>query len=276
MPFRILVLLFLLLWELQAQITFPKLTGRVVDNAFLLTEPQRQTLEMRLEALEKANTTQMVVVTLDSLQGYDIADYGYQLGRHWGIGQKETNNGLLLIVAPNERKVRIEVGYGLEGTVTDARASLIISQEILPYFKRSDYAGGIMKGSESLLLLLQHGVLPIEHEADTSGKGIFGLEFLIDMLLFVFPVVLLFAHKNLKISLIIGIVSAILLLKIFSIIVSIIIGCIVALIAYYAGSWVDSSGSGGSYSSSSSYSGGFGGFSGGGGSFGGGGASGSW
>src|SRR5262245_10733167 len=105
-------------------LTFPELTGRVVDEANVLDQPTRTALEQKLADFEAKTTGQLVVVTLKSLQGTSIEDYGYQLGRHWGIGQKEKNTGVLLIVAPNERKVRIEVGYGFEGTLSDAVSKL--------------------------------------------------------------------------------------------------------------------------------------------------------
>ena len=101
-------------------LTFPALTGRVVDEAGILDPATKATLEQKLSDFETKTTGQLVVVTLKSLQGTSIEDYGYQLGRHWQIGQKEKNTGALLIVAPNERKVRIEVGYGFEGTLTAA------------------------------------------------------------------------------------------------------------------------------------------------------------
>ena len=99
---------------------FPALSGRVVDEAGLLSTGDRTALTNSLARLEAKTTDQLVVVTLQSLQGRPIADYGYQLGRYWGIGQKDKNNGVLLIVAASERQVRFEVGYGLEGTLTDA------------------------------------------------------------------------------------------------------------------------------------------------------------
>ncbi len=92
-----------------------------------------------------------MVVTLKSLQGTSIEDFGDQLGRHWQIGQKDKNNGVLLIVAPNERKVRIEVGYGLEGTLTDAVSRLIIENAILPRFRADDFAGGITRGVDDII-----------------------------------------------------------------------------------------------------------------------------
>src|SRR5690606_32575561 len=106
--------------------TFPELTGRVVDQADVIPADVEASLEAKLAALEASTTDQFVVVTLASLQGYEIADFGYQLGRHWAIGQKESNNGVLLIIAPAERAVRFEVGYGLEGALTDALTRVII------------------------------------------------------------------------------------------------------------------------------------------------------
>ncbi|WP_448146468.1 TPM domain-containing protein [Labrys miyagiensis] len=141
-----LALLVLLFASSAFALTFPSLTGRVVDQANIIPAGERTSLEQSLQELEQKSSDQLVVVTLSSLQGTDIADYGYQLGRTWGIGQNKLNNGVLLIVAPNERKVRIEVGYGLEGTLTDALSSVIIQQAILPKFKAGDMPGGIRAG----------------------------------------------------------------------------------------------------------------------------------
>lgn len=134
----------------SAGIQFPALTGRVVDGANILSPAEEQALTVKLSTLEQATTDQLVVVTVQTLDGYDIADYGYQLGRHWGIGQKETDNGALLIVAPNERLVRIETGYGLEGIITDAVASIVIRNEILPAFREGQYYAGIDRGVDAL------------------------------------------------------------------------------------------------------------------------------
>src|SRR5450631_4087539 len=135
-------------------LTFPALTGRVVDEAGVLDDAARTALTGSLAELEQKTTDQLVVVTLKSLQGTSIEDYEYQLGRHWQIGQKDKSNGVLLIVAPNERKVRIEVGYGLEGALTDAVTRLIIESSILPRFKVADYAGGIKRGVEDIVQVL--------------------------------------------------------------------------------------------------------------------------
>ena len=133
-----------------AEPTFPALSGRVVDGARLLSPAAEAALTAKLEALEADTGDQLVVVTLDSLQDYEIEDYGYRLGRAWGIGQSETDKGVLLIVAPNERKVRIEVGYGLEPVLTDALSSHIIQDDILPPFRQSGFERGINAGVDAI------------------------------------------------------------------------------------------------------------------------------
>ena len=131
--------------------TFPKLSGRVVDEADILSPATEAALTSKLEGLETASGHQLVVVTLPSLQTLEIEDYGYQLGRAWGIGDEKNDDGALLIVAPNERKVRIEVGYGLEGVMTDALSSVIINTAIVPKFKAGDMEGGIVAGTDALV-----------------------------------------------------------------------------------------------------------------------------
>lgn len=130
---------------------FPQLTGRVVDAARIIPDGEEQQLSLKLAQLEQQSQRQLVVVTLPSLQGYDIADYGYRLGRHWGLGDKQRNDGALLIVAPQERKLRIEVGYGLEPVLTDGLSFLIIQNVILPRFKSGDMAGGISVGTDAII-----------------------------------------------------------------------------------------------------------------------------
>lgn len=153
---HLLALLLLFPATVWAQSTpeFPELTGRVVDRAELLSPAVESRLTKMLEAHEQASTEQVVVVTLANLQGLPIADYGYQLGRHWGIGQKGEDNGALLIVAQDERKVRIEVGYGLEGRLTDADASVIINRIITPAFRQGDFEAGIVNGAAAMIKVL--------------------------------------------------------------------------------------------------------------------------
>ena len=118
-----------------------------------------------LEDYEHKTTDQVVIVTLPSLQGHTIEDFGYQLGRTWGIGQKFKNNGVLLIVAPKERKVRIEVGYGLEDKLTDANSSQIVQGLILPAFRAGNMEQGIVSGAEAILTVLSGGSF-------VSGPGV--------------------------------------------------------------------------------------------------------
>lgn len=140
---------------LAAQPKFPELTGRVVDEAGILPPEVETRLTAQLEQLETTTQRQLVVATISDLDGYDISDYGYQLGRAWGIGDKERNDGALLLVAPNERRVRIEVGYGLEGYLTDALSALIIQNTIIPRFKDGDFPGGIEAGTAAIIEQLQ-------------------------------------------------------------------------------------------------------------------------
>jgi uncharacterized protein len=153
-----------------AAIEFPRLTGRVVDNADMLSVETRISLSQQLTGHELATGNQVVVVTLPDLQGYTIEEFGYQLGRHWGIGQKDRNNGVLLLVAPTERAVRIEVGYGLEGELTDALASRIIHGVILPQFKRGRFENGITEGATAIIAVLggEYADLPELQEAEET------------------------------------------------------------------------------------------------------------
>jgi uncharacterized protein len=148
--FAALMLAFLALPATAAP-EFPALTGRVVDGANILSPGTEQALTQKLAALEQKNSRQLVVVTVPSLGGYEISDYGYQLGRAWGIGQSKLNNGALLIVAPKERRVRIEVGYGLEPILTDAFSSVVINSRITPRFRQGDYDGGVSAGVDALV-----------------------------------------------------------------------------------------------------------------------------
>ena len=135
----------------SAALTFPPLTGRVVDDAHVLPANVEASLTAKLADLQSRTSRQLVVVTLPSLQGDEISDYGYQLGRAWGIGQKGTNNGALFIVVPSEHKVRIEVGYGLEPILTDALTSDILQTSVLPKFKTGDIPGGVVAGTDAIV-----------------------------------------------------------------------------------------------------------------------------
>lgn len=189
--FAAFVALLLLALPATAAPKFPALTGRVVDDAHVLSDQTRNDLDRKLAGLEAKTSRQLVVVTLSSLQGYDIADYGYQLGRVWGIGQAKLNNGVLFIVAPNEHRVRIEVGYGLEPIITDALSEVIIQQAVLPRFRTGDFNGGVEAGADALIQQLSLDPSAAEARAaqaaqqaqnEDAGSGISPLSVLVIIL----------------------------------------------------------------------------------------------
>jgi uncharacterized protein len=167
----------------SAELQFPQLSGRVVDEAGLLTPAERESLTETLKAHEEATGNQVVVVTLKSLQGTSIEDYGYQLGRSWGIGQKGRDTGVLLIVVPTERKVRIEVGYGLEGTLTDATSRVIIERIMIPAFRSGQFGPGIVAGVGAILKVISGEAEPVPDKRAAKSK-----EAAIDLL----PAILIF------------------------------------------------------------------------------------
>lgn len=231
---------------------FPALSGRVVDQAQLLDPAQEQAIEQKIVALEQQTGHQFVVVTLSDLQGYEIADFGYQLGRHWRIGDEKADDGVLLIIAPTERKVRIEVGYGLEPVLTDALSSTIIQAAIIPKFRAGDPAGGIAAGVDAIITQLTLDPATARQRAtEAAAEPDAGIENLIPLLIFIAIWIILFSNAGRR-----G-----------------------RRRAYGAGPVVIWSGGQDWPRSSGGWSGGGGGgggFSGGGGSFGGGGSSGSW
>lgn len=129
---------------------FPALTGRVVDQAGALNADQNVILTNRLRDFETNTGHQMAVAIVSSLQGYDIRDFGYQLGRFWALGSKEKNDGVLILVSPSDHKVSIEVGYGLEGDLTDALTSVIINHAMVPKFKAGDYLSGLYNAVDDI------------------------------------------------------------------------------------------------------------------------------
>ena len=256
--------------------TFPKLTGRVVDGANLLTPSQIVDISSKSEALEAATGRQFVVATVPSLEGRPIEDYGYRLGREWGIGDEKRDDGVILIVAPNEKKVRVETGYGARVFLTDAISSVIIRNAILPEFRKNppDYGAGIVAGADAIIK--QMNLPPSQAQANaaraeeaesarqSSGSGFLSVIFWIVVILFIIGSLFRKAggrryrssrHRG-------GGIDPLVVLW----------GLDALSRSSRGGSW----GGGGGFGGFGGGGGGFGGFSGGGGSFGGGGASGSW
>jgi uncharacterized protein len=236
-------------------IQFPPLTGRIVDQADVIPASNRSAIETKLKDLDDKSTIQLVVATVRSLQGRDIETFANELFRYWKIGQAKKNNGVLLLVAPSERKVRIEVGYGLEGTLTDALSNVIINGAIIPRFKAGDFAGGIERGVDGIISVLTTDAGEWQPRTtvrtDDNQSILAQLMPLIFFLLFIFIVRAMARQANRGPG---GLTRR---------------GGRTIFIPSSGGSWSDWGGSGGG--------GGFGGgFSGGGGSSGGGGASGSW
>lgn len=228
-----------------AEANFPPLSGRVVDNANLLSQSTRYQLTEKLQQHEKETTNQIVVVTVPDLQGLTIEEYGYQLGRHWKIGQKDKDNGALLIVAPAEREVRIEVGYGLEGALTDALSSNIIHTKILPQFRNGNFDGGVTAGVESIIAVIKNEYVAEPTESDGDRR----------------------------LALLVGIFLLFVMLQIFG---ASVLGAPSGGSNYRRGrygGYYGGGGFGGGYGGGGGFGGGFGG---GGGGFGGGGASGGW
>lgn len=168
--YLLFVLFFLSIPFATAAPDFPRLTGRVVDNANMLSAGVETQLTRSLEGHENATTNQVVVATFKDIQGYDIESFGYQLGRFWEIGQQGKDNGVLLVVAEAERKVRIEVGYGLEGELTDAIASDIVQNVILPNFKRGQFSSGVEAGTASIIQALGGQYTVASNSRTTNSK----------------------------------------------------------------------------------------------------------
>ncbi len=154
---------------------FPALTGRVVDAAKLLDAAAIARIEARLAAHEAASSDQVVVATVPGLGGLAIEDYANRLHRSWGLGTKARNNGALLLVAPTERKVRIEVGYGLEGALTDALSKTIITTAIAPRFRSGDFAGGIEAGVIAVLDVLKGDAEQWQRKPEIRSDGDAGM-----------------------------------------------------------------------------------------------------
>jgi len=276
-----LSLLFFVGVSVWAAPIFPELTGRVVDQAGLLTPDQKQSLSELSKSIEENTTAQVVVVTLKSLDGYDISDYGYQLGRYWKLGQKDKNNGLLIIIAPHDHKVRVEVGYGLEGEITDAQANDLILSEMVPRFKQKDVYGGIKNTMDEIKAIIskEYQAEPVKEKPHLFYILSIALIPLLVLIFwagtYYFSKQVMFIFK-LTVSLFIGgIVGMLVWIASHLIIISAIAGLIVFVITYFSnknadfGSSLDAIGALSRSMSSDSFDI----FSGGGGSFGGGGSS---
>jgi uncharacterized protein len=284
---RASILALLLCWAVAAwaDVAVPPLTGRVVDQTGTLGADDVAALTQTLKSLELRKGSQVAVLIVPAIEPETIEQYSIRVAEAWKIGRRKIDDGALLVVAKDDRKLRIEVGYGLEGALTDVTARRIIDEIITPKFKIGDFAGGISAGVDRIVGVIDGEPLPApEPQQSFGGQDRFDLMFnpLILFGIFVGGAVLRSALGRLIGSVATGgVVGVLAWLFIGSLAFSVIAAVIAFVFAMFAesvaspngrsGNW---SGGGGSFSGSSSSD--SGGFSGGGGSFGGGGASGSW
>jgi uncharacterized protein len=160
----------LLASPLLAELDVPYLTGRVTDNAQILSQETIRLLTDSLKSHEDRTGNQIAVLTVPTLDGEVIEDYAVRVLREWKLGQKDRDNGILIVVVPNDHRMRIEVGYGLEGTLTDGTAGQIIRTVMTPKFKNGDYSGGITDGARAVMDLLEGGKMP-EPEGGAEEKS---------------------------------------------------------------------------------------------------------
>ncbi|QKF92260.1 YgcG family protein [Campylobacter sp. CCUG 57310] len=290
---KILSVLLLFAAIFAAELNFPHLTGRVVDEANILSNSAKENLTKILANHESNTTNQVVVVTLNSLQGRSLEEYSLELGRYWAIGQKDKDNGVLLVVAPNEKEIRIEVGYGLEGSLTDAISHEIIQRVIIPKFKDGNFEQGILDGVAKIIDFIDEDSGndyvgdPIEDMFYTLLSGVVGGSFVLVFLsgLFKHRIVSDIATSMLISGALGFFIGVLAILFTGSAMTAIVVAMIVTITVFVfvfnsirkMPIGLLKSGGFGASSSSGGFSGGSsGGFSGGGGSFGGGGASGRW
>lgn len=257
----------------------PKLTGRVVDLTGTLTEVQDQSLDVQLEHFEARKGSQIVLLIVPTTQPESIEQFGIRVADAWKPGRKGVDDGAILIVALKDHTLRIEVGYGLEGVLNDATCKRIISEVIVPYFKKGNYYSGISAGLGSMMKVVDGEALPapIQQPSQQSSDNLSPLFFVGLIMVIVVGRVLRAILGNVPSAVIVGIVTTIAAWALAGFfLVALFAGVIAFLLTLGGGGrgpWI---GGPGSYGGFGGGSGGGGGFSGGGGGFGGGGASGRW
>ena len=264
-----------------AEIQIPPLKARVTDLTATLSADQRVALEQKLAAFEAKKGSQIAVLMVPTTQPEAIEQYSIRVVEQWKLGRKGVDDGILLLVAKNDRKLRLEVGRGLEGAIPDAIAKRIVSDVITPRFKEGDFYGGITAGVDRILRTIEGEPLPPPKRRSTQGPGI-DLE-----LLLIFGFILVFVIGGMLRAIfgrflgsgIIGVVAGFVGFVFIGATIAIIIGVVAFIISLFGGTCYGRRGWGGGWGggySGGSWSSGGGGFSGGGGSSGGGGAGGSW
>ena len=280
-----LFLLFVAGWvAAQTLQPIPALSSRVTDLTATLSADQRSRLEEKLAAFERQKGAQVAVLIVPTVKPETIPEYALRVVESWKLGRKGVDDGVLLLIAKEDRKLRIEVGYGLEGALNDATAKRIISETISPRFKQGDFYGGIESGLETMLKVIGGESLPEpeqQRDAKNSDDGLDTLLLVGFVLVFVVGgIVRAIFGRFLAAGIIGGVVGIVASLLLSSMLIAIVVGVIAFLVSLFNGMGGGGGrGGGGGWSTGGSSWGGSsggGGFSGGGGSFGGGGASGDW
>ena len=276
--FRRLVQCFLLVGLLayflsvSAQVSIPVLSGHVIDKTGTLTIEQHDYLERLLADFESQKGSQVVVLVINSTQPETIEQYGIEVADQWKIGRKKVDDGAILIVAKNDRTMRIEVGYGLEGVLSDVVSKRIIDDVIIPHFRRQDFYGGIVAGIGSILGAIEGESLPLPPRKDNAAVDNFGqfIPFVFIVALVVGSVVSRILGRITGSFITGGFVAVIAWFALGALSLAMISGLIALVITLVSGG-VGRQGFGGFYSGGGGFGGGGGGFGGGGGGFGGGG-----
>ncbi len=293
---RACILALVMCWAVAAaaDVAVPPLSGRVVDQTGTLSSGDIAALTQTLKSLEARKGSQVAVLIVPTTEPETIEQYSIRVAEAWKIGRKKIDDGALLVVAKNDRHLRIEVGYGLEGSLTDATTKRIIDEDITPKFKAGDFAGGITAGINRMIRVIDGEQLPASEPPHWQGPGSFSIDPLNPFL--IIPVLLLGGLMRSMLGRLIGsaatggLVALVAWYLFGSLLAAVLAGLIAAVFVMFSGGitsaapgrrgggggWSGGGYGGGSSDWSSSSSGDSGGFSGGGGSFGGGGASGSW
>ena len=276
--------------SLSFALDVPPLTGRVVDLAQVLPAHVAASLTHDLEAHESKTSNQVAVLILPSLEGESLESFSHRVATTWKLGQKGTENGVLLLLALRERKVRIEVGYGLEGTLTDLRSAHIIRQEIVPRLRSGDLPGGIAAGAHAILDTIEGAYMADEAPPGQarSGQEPTVVEYVIIGVVVGTLAGIVLSHGLQRTRALLGSLLAFLVAQFASVVWGLAAAGVTAVLLWLllqanrgrgqGGGWGDGivMGPGGGFGGSFGGGGSGGGFSGGGGSFGGGGASGDW
>ncbi len=288
MRIRFVLLALLLCGTAQAEVAVPELKQRVTDLTATLDAGQIQLLENKLAAFESAKGSQIAVLLLPTTEPETIEEFGIRVAESWKLGRKGVDDGVLLLVAKDDRKLRIEVGYGLEGALNDATAKRIVSEVITPYFKRGEFYSGIDAGVSAIIKVVEGEPLPapVQYSATYSGDVEGSFEIVLGAAFMIFMVGNIILRQllgrltsGLIVGGLVGALAWVMLLSLFWAIVAASVAFLFSLIfgasglgSHFPSGW--SSGGGGGRGSGGGFGGG--GFGGGGGSFGGGGASGGW